>query len=46
MEGTDGNQEQEIYIDALLIGAMAEKSSQPTVAIKLNDSAWKTLFKI
>ena len=27
MEGTDGNQEQEIYIDTLLIGAIAEKLS-------------------
>ncbi|KAK2720320.1 hypothetical protein QYM36_004265 [Artemia franciscana] len=46
MEGTHGSQEQEIYIDTLLIGAIAEKSSQPTVAIKLNNSAWETLFKI
>ena len=27
MEGTDGNQEQKIYIDTLIIGAIAEKSS-------------------
>ena len=46
MERTDGNQEQEIYIDTLLIGAIAEKSNQPTVAIKLNNSVWETLFKI
>ena len=41
-----GNQEDKVYIDTLFIGSIAEKVNQPTVSIKLNDSAWETRFKI
>ena len=40
-----GNQKEEVYIDTLFIGSIAEKLSQPAVAIKLNDSALETRFK-
>ena len=37
-----GNQEDEVYIDKLFVGSIAEKVSQPTVAIKQNNSARET----